>query len=144
MFIFASAIINRFITVVWNYHIMKQKRILLVGGQYLVPFILITSLFFLWGFAHAILNVLNKHFQEILDITKAHSAFIQMMMYMGYFIMAIPAGLFISRFGYRLGGGVRSVALWYRFVALHSRTALFVLQSFLVCTVRDRLWTDVS
>ena len=82
---------------------MKQKRIPLVGEQYLVPFILITSLFFLWGFAHAILDVLNKHFQELLDITKAHSAFIQAMMYMGYFIMAIPAGLFISRFGYRRG-----------------------------------------
>lgn len=82
---------------------MKQKRIPLVGEQYIVPFILITSLFFLWGFAHAILNVLNKHFQEVLSITKAHSAFIQMMMYMGYFIMAIPAGLFISRFGYRRG-----------------------------------------
>lgn len=80
---------------------MKQKRIPLVGEQYLVPFILITSLFFLWGFAHAILDVLNKHFQELLDITKAHSAFIQAMMYMGYFVMAVPAGLFISRFGYR-------------------------------------------
>lgn len=56
---------------------------------------------FLWGFAHAILDVLNKHFQELLDITKAHSAFIQAMMYMGYFVMAVPAGLFISRFGYR-------------------------------------------
>ena len=103
LFIFAPAIINRLVTIVWNYHIMKQKRIPLVGRQYLVPFILITSLFFLWGFAHAILNVLNKHFQEILDITKTHSAFIQMTMYMGYFIMAIPAGLFISRFGYRRG-----------------------------------------
>ena len=103
MFIFAPAIINRLATIVWNYHIMKQKRIPLVGRQYLVPFILITSLFFLWGFAHAILNVLNKHFQEILDITKTHSAFIQMTMYMGYFIMAIPAGFFISRFGYRRG-----------------------------------------
>ena len=82
---------------------MKQKRIPLLGEQYLVPFILITSLFFLWGFAHAILDVLNKHFQELLDITKAHSAFIQAMMYMGYFVMAIPAGLFISRFGYRRG-----------------------------------------
>lgn len=82
---------------------MKQKRIPLVGDKYLVPYILITSLFFLWGFAHAILNVLNKHFQELLDITKAHSAFIQAMMYMGYFVMAIPAGLFISRFGYRRG-----------------------------------------
>lgn len=95
--------LNRLVAVVWKYLIMKQKRTPLVNGQYLVPFILITSLFFLWGFAHAILNVLNKHFQEMLDITKAHSAFIQMMMYMGYFIMAIPAGLFISRFGYRRG-----------------------------------------
>lgn len=82
---------------------MKQKRIPLVGEQYLVPFILITSLFFLWGFAHAILDVLNKHFQELLNISKAHSAFIQVTMYMGYFVMAIPAGLFISRFGYRRG-----------------------------------------
>ncbi|ADV44480.1 L-fucose transporter [Bacteroides helcogenes P 36-108] len=82
---------------------MKQKQIPLVGKQYIVPFILVTSLFFLWGFAHAILNVLNKHFQELLDISKTHSAFIQVMMYMGYFVMAIPAGLFISRFGYRKG-----------------------------------------
>ena len=117
---------------------MKQKRIPLVGGQYLVPFILITSLFFLWGFAHAILNVLNKHFQEILDITKTHSAFIQMTMYMGYFIMAIPAGLFISRFGYRRG--VVFGLLLYGIGSL-----LFIPgQSFLVCIVRDRLWTDVS
>lgn len=82
---------------------MNQKRIPLVGKQYTIPFILITSLFFLWGFAHAILDVLNKHFQELLSISKAHSAFIQVMMYMGYFVMAIPAGLFISHFGYRRG-----------------------------------------
>lgn len=75
----------------------------MVGEQYIVPFILITSLFFLWGFAHAILDVLNKHFQELLSISKAHSAFIQVTMYMGYFVMAIPAGLFITRFGYRRG-----------------------------------------
>ena len=103
MFIFAPAIINRLATIVWNYHIMKQKRIPLVGRQYLVPFILITSLFFLWGFAHAILDVLNKHFQELLTITRTHSAMIQATMYMGYFIMAIPAGLFINRHGYRKG-----------------------------------------
>lgn len=75
----------------------------MVGKQYTIPFILITSLFFLWGFAHAILDVLNKHFQELLSISKAHSAFIQVTMYMGYFVMAIPAGLFISHFGYRRG-----------------------------------------
>ena len=82
---------------------METKRISLVSKQYTLPFILVTSLFFLWGFAHAILDVLNKHFQEVLNITKTHSAFIQVTMYMGYFIMAIPAGLFINRFGYRIG-----------------------------------------
>lgn len=75
----------------------------LVKKEYLLPFILVTSLFFLWGFAHAILDVLNKHFQEVLDITKTHSAMIQVMFYLGYFTMAIPAGLFISRHGYRKG-----------------------------------------
>ena len=75
----------------------------LVKKEYILPFILVTSLFFLWGFAHAILDVLNKHFQEELSITRTHSAMIQVMFYLGYFIMAIPAGLFISRHGYRRG-----------------------------------------
>lgn len=82
---------------------MKHNQFTLVDKQYRVPFVLLTSLFFLWGFAHAILDVLNRHFQELLDITKAHSAMIQATMYMGYFLMAIPAGLFISRYGYRKG-----------------------------------------
>lgn len=82
---------------------MQKQQISLVDRIYIVPFILITSLFFLWGFAHAILDVLNKHFQELLDISKTHSAFIQATMYMGYFIMAIPAGLFINKYGYRRG-----------------------------------------
>lgn len=82
---------------------MKKQGVALVERQYLFPFVLITSLFFLWGFAHAILDVLNKHFQELLTITRTHSAMIQATMYMGYFIMAIPAGLFINRYGYRRG-----------------------------------------
>ena len=71
--------------------------------KYLVPFILITSLFFLWGFARAILDVLNKHFQNALHITITHSALIQVTTYLGYFLMAIPAGIFINRYGYRRG-----------------------------------------
>ena len=82
---------------------MTRKRTPLIGESYLVPFVLIISLFFLWGFAHAILDVLNKHFQELLHITKTRSAMIQAMMYLGYFVMAVPAGLFITRFGYRKG-----------------------------------------
>ena len=82
---------------------MKQQQTALVDKRYLIPFVLLTSLFFLWGFAHAILDVMNKHFQELLSITKTHSAFIQATMYMGYFVMAIPAGLFITKYGYRKG-----------------------------------------
>ena len=47
------------------------------GKSFLVPFILITSLFFLWGVAHSILDVLNKHFQDTLEITRTRSALIQ-------------------------------------------------------------------
>lgn len=71
--------------------------------KYLVPFILITSLFFLWGFARAILDVLNKHFQNALHISITQSALIQVTTYLGYFLMAIPAGIFINRYGYRRG-----------------------------------------
>lgn len=73
------------------------------GRSYLLPFVLITSLFFLWGFAHSILDVLNKHFQDSLQISKTGSALVQTMVYGGYFLMAIPAGKIISRWGYRTG-----------------------------------------
>ncbi|MDD7726547.1 MAG: sugar MFS transporter [Bacteroidales bacterium] len=86
---------------------MKHKTLKLVRGldgtDFLAPFVLVTSLFFLWGFAHSILDVLNKHFQETLHINKTQSAFIQMVLYGGYFLMALPAGRIISRFGYRAG-----------------------------------------
>ena len=82
---------------------MKENKISLSSKQYAVPFILITSLFFMWGFARAILDVLNKHFQTELDITITQSSLIQVTTYMGYFLMAIPAGLFINRMGYRRG-----------------------------------------
>ena len=47
------------------------------GKSYLVPFILITSLFLLWGFAHGLLDVLNKHFQGVFTMTKAESGLVQ-------------------------------------------------------------------
>ena len=82
---------------------MEKQRYALVKRNYLVPFVLVTSLFFLWGFAHAILDVLNKHFQEVLDITRTYSAMVQVLFYLGYFVMAVPAGLFITKYGYRRG-----------------------------------------
>lgn len=73
------------------------------GHNYLWPFILVTTLFFLWGFAHSVLDVLNKHFQETLHIDKTQSALVQAVVYGGYFLMALPAGWIIRRFGYRTG-----------------------------------------
>ncbi|MBS5613302.1 MAG: glucose/galactose MFS transporter, partial [Prevotella buccalis] len=82
---------------------MKPNDHKLTDKRYTIPFVLITSLFFLWGFARAILDVLNKHFQNVLDISITQSAWIQVTTYLGYFLMAIPAGIFINRNGYRRG-----------------------------------------
>ena len=73
------------------------------GRNYVTAFALVASLFFLWGVAHSILDVLNKHFQDVLVISKARSALVQAMVYGGYFLMAIPAGRIIRRWGYRIG-----------------------------------------
>lgn len=75
----------------------------LVDKKYILPFTLITSLFFMWGFARATLDVLNKHFQESLSISITQSTLIQATTYLGYFLMAIPAGIIITRLGYRRG-----------------------------------------
>lgn len=84
---------------------MKKSSLItaLDGTRYLVPFILVTSLFFLWGFAHGLLDVLNKHFQEILSVSKAESGLVQFSVYGGYFLAALPAGYFMNRFGYKKG-----------------------------------------
>ena len=82
---------------------MSSQQNKITDRKYLVPFVLITLLFFLWGFARAILDVLNKHFQNALHISITHSSLIQVTTYLGYFLMALPAGIFINRYGYRRG-----------------------------------------
>jgi len=71
--------------------------------KYLLPLVMITSLFFLWGFAYGLLDVLNKHFQETLNITKSRSTLLQAAYFGAYFIVALPAGLFMNRYGYKRG-----------------------------------------
>lgn len=73
------------------------------GTNYLLPFLLVTCLFLLWGFAHSLLDVLNKHFQDSLDLTKAQSGAVQASAYGAYFLMALPAGFVARRFGYKTG-----------------------------------------
>lgn len=73
------------------------------GNNYTRIFILICTLFMLWGFSMGLIDILNKHFQEALHISKAESGFVQFAYYMGYFLMAIPAGFFAKKFGYKKG-----------------------------------------
>ncbi len=72
-------------------------------NKYLFPLILVTSLFFLWGFAYGLLDVLNKHFQEALNITKTRSTLLQAAYFGAYFLIALPAGLFMNKYGYKKG-----------------------------------------
>jgi len=71
--------------------------------NYTLPLILVTSLFFMWGLAYGLLDVLNKHFQEALNVTKTRSTLLQMAYFGAYFLIALPAGLFMNRFGYKNG-----------------------------------------
>src|SRR5436305_15279132 len=73
------------------------------GKNYFRPFALLASLFLLWGFAHGLLDVLDKHFQNTLHISKAQSGFVQFSLYIGYLAMAYPAGLFMKKYGYKKG-----------------------------------------
>ncbi len=105
----------------------------LTSRRYLLPFILITSLFFLWGFARSILDVLNQHFCDSMDISITESSLIQVTTFLAYFLTAIPAGAFIARFGYR--HGVVTGLLLYALGSLSfiPCARLNTLPAFLVC-----------
>lgn len=83
--------------------VTSQKTADNEGGRYMVPLILVTGLFLLWGLAYGLLDVLNKHFQETLHIDKARSTLLQMAYFGAYFLIALPAGIFMNRFGYKKG-----------------------------------------
>jgi len=70
---------------------------------YVAGFVLVTSLFFLWAIANNFNDILIRQFQKALDLNRAQAGFIQFVFYLGYFTMALPAGLLMRRFGYRAG-----------------------------------------
>jgi len=80
------------------------------GRSYLFTFLLVCSLFLLWGLCNGMIDVLNKHFQNSLHVSKAQSALVQFSNYMGYFLMALPSGMLARRFGYK-GGIIIGLAL---------------------------------
>ncbi|HYW46514.1 MAG TPA: MFS transporter [Bryobacteraceae bacterium] len=73
------------------------------GTNLMFTFILVSSLFLLWGFCNGMIDVMDKHFQEELGLSKSQSAWVQFAHYLGYFLMSIPAGWLASKLGYKGG-----------------------------------------
>lgn len=73
------------------------------GKNLVVTFTLVTSLFLLWGFCNGMIDVMDKHFQQVLHLTLSQSAWVQFAHYLGYFLMAMPAGWLATRLGYKGG-----------------------------------------
>ena len=82
---------------------MKDPKKVVVDRKILVPFILITSLFAMWGFANDITNPMVAAFKTVMEISNAKAAMVQFAFYGGYATMAIPAALIIKRYSYKLG-----------------------------------------
>jgi FHS family L-fucose permease-like MFS transporter len=92
----------------------KQGMFVMPNGRSVkFTFILVSSLFLLWGFCNGMIDVMDKHFQKELSLTLAQSANVQFAHYLGYFLMALPAGWLAKRFGWKGGiiGGLLLVAI---------------------------------
>src|SRR3974390_3520486 len=73
------------------------------GKNLVFTFILVSSLFLLWGVCNGLIDTMDKHFQDELGLSKAQSAWVQFAHYLGYFLMSIPAGWLASKLGYKGG-----------------------------------------
>ena len=84
-------------------HSNDSQKGALFNGAYLLPFILVTALFLFWGIPSNMNDILIKQFMKSFELNRLQAGLIQSAYYMGYFILAIPAGLLMRRFGYKAG-----------------------------------------
>ncbi|MFD2202908.1 L-fucose:H+ symporter permease [Shivajiella indica] len=80
---------------------MEKKA--LIPKKLFIPFVLITSLFALWGFANDITNPMVAAFKRVLELNNVQASLVQMAFYGGYFTMALPAAIFIKKYSYKVG-----------------------------------------
>lgn len=102
------------------------------GRNLFLTFCLVSSLFLLWGFCNGLIDIMDKHFQDYLHLTKAQSAWVQTAHYLAYALMALPAGLLTRVIGYKGGilSGLLLVAaggLWFIAAAKISSFWAFLL-----------------
>src|SRR5690625_5986663 len=82
----------------------KKSHVPLIGQQLIVPFIIITSLFFLWGIANDMTNPMVSAFKKVMpELSNFEAALVQLAFYGGYATMAIPAAVFIRKYSYKKG-----------------------------------------
>lgn len=81
----------------------ETKKIPVVSKEVLIPFILVTSLFALWGFANAVTDPMVQAFKKVLELSNSEAAWVQMAFYGGYFCMALPAAMFMRKYSYKVG-----------------------------------------
>jgi FHS family L-fucose permease-like MFS transporter len=80
-----------------------SESIPVVPKKFIIPFILLTSLFALWGFANAVTDPMVQAFKKVLELSNSQAAWVQMAFYGGYFCMAVPAALFMRKYSYKVG-----------------------------------------
>ena len=81
----------------------NPTKIPVVSKKVLIPFILVTSLFALWGFANAVTDPMVQAFKKVLELSNSQAAWVQMAFYGGYFCMALPAAMFMRKYSYKVG-----------------------------------------
>jgi len=81
----------------------QPEKIPIVSKKVIIPFILITTLFGLWGFANAVTDPMVQAFKKVLELSNSQAAWVQMAFYGGYFCMALPAALFVRKYSYKVG-----------------------------------------
>ncbi len=108
-------------------------------STYLIPFIFITLLFFLWGFAHNLNPILIPHLKKACQLTDYQSAFIDSAFFIAYFVMALPAGIYMKKYGYKsgiiLGLIIFAAGAFLFYPAANTRTfALFLFALFVIAS----------
>ncbi len=81
----------------------KDIKIPVVAKKDIIPFVLVTSLFGLWGFANAVTDPMVQAFKKVLELSNSEAAWVQMAFYGGYFCMALPAAMFMRKYSYKVG-----------------------------------------
>jgi FHS family L-fucose permease-like MFS transporter len=111
------------------------------GRSLVFTFCLVSSLFLLWGFCSGLIDVMDKHFQESLHLSLSQSAWVQFAHYLGYFLMALPAGLLAQRLGYKgaIIAGLLIVAAGGFWFLAATRIALFWAFLLGVCLIASGL-----